>query len=139
MRTTKFRAFDRVTKKMYPVVEIQFRLDYREDVDGPVSGITVDTGDGHEVLLNYDLVEYTGLKAKGKEIYEGDIITIDDDGEYFDLDGKEKVIVYWEKEALGFWIKNLDGSEKDMEWNPFTAEPRIEIIGNIYEDKDLLK
>ena len=86
------------------------------------------------------IYQYTGLKANGKEIYEGDMIKISDsDMEYFPEDG-EDFIVKWFKDCCGFWIWHIESNRWwDGDMNPFSYEPEIEIIGNIYENPELIK
>ena len=69
-------------------------------------------------------MQYTGLKDKNdKEIYEGDIVTVD--GEIF----------YVEWRGMGDWF--ID-PKKDAAF-VFTPEIYdVEVIGNIYENPELL-
>jgi uncharacterized phage protein (TIGR01671 family) len=84
------------------------------------------------------LMQYTGLKDKnGKEIYEGDIYK-----SHSNLTGKCVVKFgyyyaggrdYYASEAYGFYgepIRDVDDTE--------TLEGDMEIIGNIYENPELL-
>ena len=75
--------------------------------------------------------QYTGLKDKsGKEIFESDVI-----------DSKYKLtVVYKNGSYWGVWLKNK--SERDLyaflKMRDYAGCP-VEIIGNIYENKNLLE
>ena len=71
-----------------------------------------------------EINQYTGLHDKnGKEIYEGDILK----APYSDCSTQHKV--YFEDGCFKLQFKDLD------EW----SEKEIEIIGNIYENQELLE
>ena len=77
---------------------------------------------------DFNLMQYTGLKDKNnKEIYEGDIVALHN--------GKYKVI-FNTKEAR-FVLKDAF-FEMDI---PFTNNnnERMEIVGNIYENPELME
>jgi uncharacterized phage protein (TIGR01671 family) len=85
----------------------------------------------YEEPLDYNkdciLMQYTGLKDKnGVDIYFDDIV----------LNGKKKYQVYWC--PLLCEIQLFDGDDGYLKITDF-ALIELEVIGNIYEDKELLK
>ena len=72
----------------------------------------------------YTLMQYTGLKDKnGKEIYEGDILDI----------GNNAVVEFFD----GKFHPVYDGGKSEAMEDEFKSY-KCEIIGNIYENKNLL-
>ena len=90
--------------------------------------------------LNFILMQYTGLKDKnGKEIYEGDIVK----GFYGFGHGEWWMTASVFYDFVGFRLKVIDGDERQVNYADFiekdgTIFEQKEIIGNIYENPDLL-
>lgn len=121
MREIKFRAWDKESKKMR-TEEFGFFI-------GSSNGLSYN---GElECYHKFVLMQYTGLKDKNeKKIYEGDIV------KYWFMGNDKKlrpangscVVVEWKngKMYTGFNLTEKGAS-------------RVEIIGNIYKNKDLIK
>lgn len=117
MREIKFRAWDNVDKKMVVVNCLNWRYP---------SGLEVNNT--NVSLPNY-LMQYIGLKDKnGKEIYEGDIIKCKDRcGEYSGELYNEVV------DDMCDWLCNYGYASQEL-----LSYDEIEVIGNIYENPELL-
>ena len=142
MREIKFRAWDRENKSMSKGMNINKWINLYQE-----ASYTHGKGDGFmgkkESSLSLDnrlFLQYTGLKdSKGVEIYEGDIIKwvleeLINSGEKT-KSHKGQGEVRWSKEFAMFGIK---GKKCGGHWG-FHEEVDYEIIGNIYENKKLLK
>ena len=108
MRTIKFRIFN---KKIKSYIDIHS------------SAIMIDELNN----LNDNLIveQFTGLHDKiGKEIYDGDILE--------DTLGRKKIVEYYKD---GFW---LNASLEGAEWCLRQVNSSSKIIGNIYENPELL-
>jgi uncharacterized phage protein (TIGR01671 family) len=129
-REIKFRAWDKTYKQMNYKVQVG-NTDYA-DQNYTCNSIWVDSSDFKVIgWMNaddkcIDLMQFTGLKDKnGKEIYEGDIVT--------HLHSAHTCVVVFQKETAMFLAEEI-GDEK----LGFGIEDVIEVIGNIYENADLL-
>ena len=135
MREIKFRAWNKIKKKMMlPVLKLAHN----------VYGInSSEVNNGNEI----ELMQYTGLKDKnGKEIYEGDIITRkgthDCASSLFEDDKNKKEFISIVEWKFDMWycsygnyhntnpVDQVGGVEKTNEL--------IEVIGNIYENTNLI-
>ncbi len=132
MREIKFRAWDRGSKRMLFPLEITF-LNYGvKPSDGWVVARgenwkfdTTEDGNDEDIII----MQYTGLKDKNEnEIYEGDIVkvTLSDDG---DKQEWMEAQVFFENGAFKLVNESFSVSVDSV----------CEVIGNIYENPELLK
>ena len=127
-REIKFRAYHKERKEMFEIASIDFEEKKAALSNGIIKLLNVD-------FKQFELLQYTGLKDKnGKEIYEGDIIKYK-----FPYDKRIKHISpvkFLETEA-SFGIK--DRYENEIPLYTASSNNYFEVIGNIYENKNLLE
>lgn len=128
-RAIKFRVWDEVEQCMRMPAEILFG----DDGEALTILALIKRG-GYDRLLTHgedgQIIQFTGLHdVDGKEIYEGDIVEYD--LTQHDACGSRPPAASIEWNGNGFWITRND--------HCFIPEPtEMRIIGNIYENKDLL-
>ena len=129
MRENKFRAWVKELSVLANVVAINFEVG-KVVLDIETEGTYwwhTSTFDLKDVVL----MQYTGLKdADGKEIYEGDVVKEDFADEYK---------VEYVEEYAGFLPFVNDGGCGCCSYIPTYLPHECKVIGNIYENPDLLK
>lgn len=135
MREIKFRAWDKSQNKMYQVRGINFD---NEDLWLKINETQIMGAN----LFEVELMQYTGLKDKnGKEIYEGDIVT-------YSVKGFKKInktVMTFNEEHGAYLFGIYEGVKmpcgKKTRMNKYTRKSvnNVEVIGNIYENPELLK
>ena len=126
MRPIKFRAWNVENKSWGNFATGEFLNDDKD----PYTLKLYDPFADKQIVI---FQQYTGLKDKNdKEIYEGDI-----------LKAPNKVItqqyVKWDKDKAGFFVHAHNGSANKNFRKALSGSAHLrEVIGNIYENKELL-
>ena len=112
MRTIKFRIWDKQLKAFLYRLPEKHHLDWER----------------------FDVQQFTGLlDSKGKEVYEGDIVRATIRGETFIT---KQGIIKW-SDYLKALVVNIFGEHID-DSNTIGIFYELEIIGNIYENPELI-
>lgn len=146
MNNLKFRAWDKANKEMLKIDVIDFFL----------KGIRVLENNGNSFFMKFsdvEIMQSTGYKdKKGIEIFIGDIVKFPDLYGFYDfeggltsVDGLNVAIVV--KKGNCITLDNFVGgdgfTERELENYECTFDDldfgNFEIIGNIYENKELLE
>lgn len=121
MREIKFRAWDDLNKYMFTHEELCFApLPYSEVFKGKEG---------------YPVMQYTGLKENGVEIYEGDVLKGINGNNYKVVFEDASFVLYHTNKEYGKWGLLSRLFMKDMS----DLLDYIEVIGNIHEHPHLLE
>lgn len=139
-REIKFRAWDAENKTMYAnvicgrdVVIVEINED--ELKDGFIDPDYYTTANKMENgMLSFILMQFTGFSDKnGKEVYEGDYLKYSDDSDV------SHHRIFWDK-TNGRWDDDrLEDGDSNTHYYGFDFVKDCKIIGNIYENPELLK
>lgn len=129
MNKFKFRVWDTLAKRYFNSTDSLAVNHIFVNMNGVV--VNMQNGSSGDELI---LQRYTGLKDKnGKPIYEGDIVKF---SRLFEEDRKIKELtscVRFDEGKFGFDLVGFNGMFFDL-----SDDCNIEVIGNIFENKDLL-
>ena len=120
MRDLKFRAWLKSMDELNGMHEVK-------SLHLNTGNIIISTQYGNQSIppLQYDLMQYTGLKDKnGVEIYQGDLLHNPHDKNYC-------YAIVWNEDKAGFGLGTDDENLK-----PYQVHEFWEVIGNIYENPD---
>ena len=119
-REIKFRAWDEVSEKM---------LNWNDFLDTNMKNTFIAPESTGLILM-----QYTGLHDKnGQEIYEGDIVYCQTKF------GKAKAIIkFIDGKFVAYWNSALTHPENGHHIACYEINKRFEVIGNIYDNPELL-
>lgn len=123
----KFRAWDKISKKIFPVTTIDFDQSYVmiEEINGLWCERDFD---------EIELMRFTGLKDKnGREIYEGDVVRYECCFESY-----VEEVIYDDKHCN---FGTIDKDEKTFSFDALISDFDVdcfEVVGNKYENLELL-
>ncbi|MCH1975618.1 YopX family protein [Enterococcus hirae] len=127
----KFRAWDRYEEAMTNQDGIYFgAMDHDETLESLILCLEE----------RYELMQSTGLKdTNGVEIFEGDLVSISVQNGFDYLDKKVCIV----KNSIDYSGLVCASVEEDLEYQIFNTELfeeyTYEVIGNIYENSELLE
>lgn len=128
MRKIKFRAFLKSNQTMYDVLILDI-IDNKVLINNEEKQLR-----GYVKYQDVELMQYTGLKdANGKDIYEGDIISF----------GDNKGVVFYKHAKFRIKYRYHNNCDCSCDCYEDLSEVlyynKVQIIGNVYENKELLK
>ena len=147
MREIKYRFYDINDKKMHDVISLEFPLGSPSGKDITIYNPDEDYYEWRSIVDGH-LMQYTGLKDKnGTMIFEGDIVKIlytdwasksENDTRTLEeyLDSLTKVgVVCWDNLSLCYHLKMRNECFGSIHCGKYGY---IEVIGNIYDNPELL-
>lgn len=132
MREIKFRAWDKIDKKMCCHIGISLYGVQIYEGDSFPEKIITDRGQNC-----FELMQYTGLKDRnGKEIYESDIMEVSKESIEYIGGSITKMVVGYKNGCFMAGRNNVDTLNTYL-WLLAGDIGKCEVIGNIYENSEL--
>jgi uncharacterized phage protein (TIGR01671 family) len=137
MKDIKFRIWHKETKQMIVLDKIWLDSEYSslafrsklEEWDG-IDRLPHGFNNEDNPYKEYELMQYTGLKDKnGKEIYEGDIV------KWKEYKNEYPLVLTEENKIIKTKVVEFNIGEI---WQGYQLDKNMEVIGNIYENPNLL-
>ncbi|EMF0155436.1 YopX family protein [Enterococcus hirae] len=133
----KFRVWDKQTGTIQEIESISFKEKKLVIAQRSIAWFNAD------YIRNFDdieLMQSTGLKDKnGVEIFEGDLVSLSVQNGFDYLDKKVCIV----KNSIDYSGLVCASAEEDLEYQVFNTELfeeyTYEVIGNIYENSELLE
>lgn len=121
----KFRAWDKISKTMFPVMMIDFGQSYVMIEE--INGLWCERG-----FDEVELMQSTGLvDENGKEVFEGDVLLTYD---------AELAKVYWDDVLAGWFVDFIYETAELSEVAGLQSSRSIcAIVGNVYENPELME
>ena len=137
MREIKFRAWDKEDKRM--IIDEQDFIPVKVTNKGVLKLNPHHKENFWEFIdeERFEIMQYTGIKDKnGCEIYEGDILHC--------IFEDENYIVEWDEIGAGFLFHRINNKKRTggidyYEFEDICGSFGFEVIGNIYENPELLE
>lgn len=129
----KYRIYNKRTEEMLDVRLISYFSTgniCRVEAQNAVGDIKI-FDDYKTSIEDIELLQCTGLKDKnGKLIYEGDLVKNWDNLIYQ---------FFWQEDAACYLVENIRSKNKLGIYSLISYQNNLEVIGNIYENKELLE
>jgi uncharacterized phage protein (TIGR01671 family) len=142
----RFRIWDKEEGRFFTPIYEAFEgrwLDLSIETNGRILRHTLKfpAEDESQFEDRYEIQEYADLKSKdGDRIFEGDILAFKSQSFISMLGGEGLInrigVVEWDREELQWWVRC--GTE-GFKPNRKTDNKQFKIIGNIYQNPDLIK
>lgn len=137
MREILFRGKDSITKSWVYGALVQQQDDLLKEKAFIISYSNYQFGDFSEAVMHVvdpeTVGQCTGFGDKnGNKIFEGDIVSICNSKTFF-------FIVYWNHAVKSFILKSTVNGVNGIDCNILNSTQDIEVVGNIYDNPELIK